>query len=314
VNGRRILASVLAIALYTGSVGPTVAFAQTVSEEDKTKAAELKAKGDALMDGLKYEEAIAAYNQAYELGKNPAVLYNKGRAEQALGRFPQALADLERFEKEAPPEMLALVPKLKERIADIRSRITTLTVDCKISGARVLVRDKQIGVAPLSEPVQVASGAAKIEVIAEGYFPYVKEPTLPGGSTFTFVVQLVPKATQSILMVRSAVPGSQVVVDGKPAGAVPAEVVVGPGSHKVVVRQEGYEESEVSVVTAAGDNKSVQVDLAKKAALTSKWWFWTGVGVIVVGGAVLTYALLTEKKAGSGDFTPGQVAGPLIKF
>jgi hypothetical protein len=307
---------ILVLALFGPIVAPTMAWADAdvASEQDKAKAAESKAKGDAAMDALKYEEAILAYSQSYALSKNPAVLYSKGRAHQALGQFPAALADLEAFDNEASVELRGRVPGLKERIADIKNHITALMLVCKVDGARVLVRDKQIGVAPLANAISLASGSAKVEVIAEGYFPYVREVNLPGGGTFTLDVQLVPKATQAILVVRSVVAGSQVVVDGKPAGAVPAEVVVGPGTHAVVVRKEGYEESRVSVVTVAGDNKSVDIDLSKQAAISSRWWFWTGVGVIVVGGAVLTYALLTERKAGSGDFSPGQVSGPLLKF
>lgn len=39
-----------------------------------------------------------------------------------------------------------------------------------------------------------------------------------------------------------------------------------------------------------------------------------GVGVVVVAGAATTYALLTEKPAGSGDhFQPGQVSAGLVK-
>jgi hypothetical protein len=177
----------------------------------------------------------------------------------------------------------------------------------------VLIRDKQIGVAPF-DAVQVVAGTARVEVVAEGYFTYAKEVTLPGGTTFTLDVQLVRKDTQSILAVRSDVAGSQVFVDGKPQGSVPTEVAVGPGTHKVLVRRDGYEETEVSVVTAAGDRKDLKVNPQKNAPITSKWWFWTGIGVVVVGGAVITYALVTERKAGSGDFSPGQLSGPLVKF
>jgi hypothetical protein len=39
------------------------------------------------------------------------------------------------------------------------------------------------------------------------------------------------------------------------------------------------------------------------------------VGVIVAGGVVTTAALLTEKKAGTGDsFSPSQISAPLTRF
>jgi hypothetical protein len=36
--------------------------------------------------------------------------------------------------------------------------------------------------------------------------------------------------------------------------------------------------------------------------------------VVVVGGVVLTYALLTERSADSGTIKPGQGAAPLLRF
>ena len=44
--------------------------------------------------------------------------------------------------------------------------------------------------------------------------------------------------------------------------------------------------------------------------ITARWWFWTGIGVIVVGAAtaVTVYALTTERSAPTGNFSPGQLA------
>ncbi|HEU4410425.1 MAG TPA: hypothetical protein VFS43_34540 [Polyangiaceae bacterium] len=41
----------------------------------------------------------------------------------------------------------------------------------------------------------------------------------------------------------------------------------------------------------------------------SQWWFWTGAGVLVAGGAATAYALSTEKAPGEGSI--GRVVGPL---
>jgi hypothetical protein len=47
--------------------------------------------------------------------------------------------------------------------------------------------------------------------------------------------------------------------------------------------------------------------LERSRSIVSRWWFWTAVGLAVAGGVVLTYALTTEKSAGHGTRSPGQV-------
>jgi len=276
---------VLAMSLALTSAAPRRVHAD-VTADDRAAGAALKKKGDAAMDKLDYEGAIAAYADAYGRAKDPAVLYNKGRAHQALAQFPEALRELELFAKEAPPALKAKVPKLDELIAEIRAKVSTLVVRCKVKSARILVRDR---VAPVDTAFQLQAGTARIEVSAEGYHPYRKEVTLPGGSELTVDVELELKSTTGVLTVKSPIPSADVLVDDKPAGKAPAQVVVPAGTHRVLVRSEGYEEATVSAVVEAGGTREVTVTLEKRPGITSRWWFWTGVSVVVVGGTVLTY-------------------------
>ena len=56
-----------------------------------------------------------------------------------------------------------------------------------------------------------------------------------------------------------------------------------------------------------GEKKLVSLTLSKEASITGKWWFWTGIGVVVAAGALVTFALFQEKDAPRGDIPPGQV-------
>ena len=50
--------------------------------------------------------------------------------------------------------------------------------------------------------------------------------------------------------------------------------------------------------------------------LTSKWWFWTGVGLFATGVGVTLWYLVAqpESDAGTGSISPGQVSAPLLRF
>jgi len=279
------------------------------------RAAALKKSGDAAMDALHYDEAIDAYTQAYALLPDPALLYNRGRVHQARGEWPAALADLERFAHDATPELRQRVPKLDELLAEVRGRVATVTLTSNVDGARVLVRKTQVGTTPIAGALQLDAGPATVEVLAEGFFDWRRELELKGGATTVLVAQLATKATSGVLHVSALTPGSRIRVDDAPASGAPAEAVVLAGVHRVVVHAEGYDDKETNVVVGAGETKDVTLEPDKRPALTSRWWFWTGVGVVVVAGATVTYALLTSRPADKGDqFQPAQVSAPLLHW
>src|SRR5258706_524982 len=103
------------------------------------------------------------------------------RARELLGDFPEALAALERFERHASPEVKAKVGRLDELFRELRSRISTLQLSCAQAGARVLVRDKVVGLTPLSASLRLPAGAATLQGELDGFFPVTKEVVLPAG-------------------------------------------------------------------------------------------------------------------------------------
>jgi hypothetical protein len=288
---------------------PAVAPAQATDSADA-----IKARGDAAMESLRYSEALDLYTQAYSLTKDPALLYNQGRAQQALGNFPGALTAFEGFAKEASPELRARVPKLDELIADVRKHVAHIVVHCATQGARVIVRERVAGTTPLAGPLDVDAGHAAIEVDAEGYVPYKRDVELAGGTETVLDVELTPQQQTAFLRISSTAASAFVSIDGKPVGNAPVEQVVSPGTHTVAVHRDGYEDTESSVVVLLGEHKDMTLDPQKNAPVFAKWWFWTGVGVVVAGGVVTAAALLTEKSPSKGDsFTPNQVSAPITR-
>jgi hypothetical protein len=256
-------------------------------------------------------EALARYNEAYEATGDPAILYNRGRAYEAMGDYPAALDQLEAFDRVAPPELRARVSGLPKFLAELRLRVTTVNIRTDPAGASVRLRDRTLGVTPLA-PMRFNAGNAVLEVSKDSYFPIHRELTLVGGESLDVTLSLSARATSGVLTVTSAVSGALVTVDQTSKGAAPFELSLKAGSHAVRVERDGYEPASTSVVLLAGESKRVDVPLKESFALTNQWWFWTGLGVIVVGGAVITYAALTtEKDPGKGDFGPGRTTLPV---
>lgn len=141
-------------------------------------ARDAKLRGDKWMEAKRYLDAVKAYEESYALYADPALLYNRGRALQFLGRYPEALSLVEQFSRDAPPALLSRVPGLAELLTDLANHTTYLSLECETAGAKVLIDAREVGECPLRGPMRVTSGVSVVEVRAEGYLPFRREATL----------------------------------------------------------------------------------------------------------------------------------------
>lgn len=137
------------------------------------------------------------------------------------------------------------------------------------------------------------------------------------------------RARVAQLTIRANVAGARVYLANEPVGTAPfaSPVFVMPGTTELQVRAEGHALYAREVTLDAGSNVVFDVALtpaggANAAAsaepssgpVTKKWWFWTGVALVVAGGAAVAIAVLTPPSAPQGDIQPGQVTAPLLRF
>lgn len=299
-------ASSSAIAIVLALTVASSAFAQTGAG-----AAAAKARGDAAMDSARPADALRAYNEAYALDPQPALLYNRGRAHMALEQFPEALKQLLQFRAEAPPDLRAKVPGLEGTIESVRKRIARVRIACSVAGAEVRVRGVVVGKTPLREPVEVNAGATELEVIADGYFIYRSTPVLPGEVVTDVQVTLSPRSVTGLLRIQSTPAGASVKMDGGAVGVTPAEITLNPGTHELRLSLSGYSDVEEPIVVRANENRDVAFALELSKPFYAKWWFWTAVGGTLAAGAVvgIVVAATTERGPVPGTLNPGVLVG-----
>lgn len=294
---------------------PSAAPAPAAADTAEAEAAALKAKGDALFRARNYVDAVAAYQQAQALHPDPRVLYNEGRALQALGRNGEALSALQHFSVEAPAELRAQVSGLQALMDDLHSRLTEVTIQVDEPGAQVTFQDHVVGVTPISAALLLDAGQGTLRVTKDGYFPYERQITLRGGGTASFDVTLGSVERQARLVVKSRVPGSLISVDDHRLAQAPAEVLLLPGPHRIVAHREGYADASTQIIVDAGQNRSVSLDPLEQHPLLKQWWFWTGVAVVVAAGTTATVLIARDHRAPSdGDFSPSAISAPLGRF
>ena len=316
-RARRLLLALVVVPFLMLVVGPVAAQSQPASgskppksgAQAKSEAGRLKSAADVLMDQDRYADALVLYERAYELSSDPALLYNEGRAHEALGDYPKALEKLELFDQQAPPTVRALVPGLRDLIADLHGRMATIVVKTNAPNARLLLRQKDEGIVNGERRLPTRAGQASVEVAADGYETFRRDVELSAGITLTVDANLVLKKRDALLLIRTT-PSADVLFDGKALGRAPLELRTTPGSHELVATADGYQDERIAMTLALGDRRDIELDLRKTPGVTSRWWFWTGLGAVLLGGAATAFILIKEKPHSSGTFGTGSVAGP----
>ncbi len=287
-------------------------------DDPAARSRDLKARGDRAIGEMQYTEALAAYDEAYRVDPTWEVLFNRGRAYQFLGRYPEAFDDFDRFSREAPPPVRAKVPGIEGIVADVKRRVAYLTVRSPVTGATVVLGDRVLGTTPLPPRIGVAVGTIVLKATAPGREPSLRLLTLEGGGREVQVELVLAPTGDGILRIESGTPGAVASVDGRRIGAVPVDVPASPGDHEVALEREDYEPASQRARVDAGQTRQVRFDLVEEPGLHERWWFWTGVGLVVAGGVATAIIVTREKDPPSGDFSPGRVAvttaRPLLQF
>lgn len=280
----------------------------------QTQALELKARADELFRIREYLEALELYERAYALFRDPRVLYNSGRALQALGRYGDALQRLLDFRAQAPAELRSRLHGFDALLDDLRQRVCEVRVSVNLPGARVSLGSEVLGESPLAEARFVNAGQRRLQVHKEGYFPVQRDVVLRGGGAATYDIVLESKAQHGKLIVLSEIPGTTITVGGTSVGQAPTEVVLPPGTHRVLAHKEDHDDIGTQVVLEAGQQRTITLD-PLAPALYERWWFWGGVGV-VAAAAVITVIAVTPSPVRNtdGDFSPSAISAPLVTF
>jgi hypothetical protein len=104
-----------------------VAPAGAMTEEEERAKAHFLA-GQSYYDQASYTDALREFNEAYRISKKPALLYNIARCFEALEKYSDAVAMLERYLQEDPETsdraaVETRIANLKERKAAAEARI-----------------------------------------------------------------------------------------------------------------------------------------------------------------------------------------------
>jgi hypothetical protein len=250
----------LSLVLLLGSRNAT---AQTSpSPAAVAEARERFQRGVALSEERNYNAAMVEFQRAYELTRNPAVLFNISATYELTGHYVEALDAMLEYERLAPRETVAQRrAEIDAALARLRGRIGTLVIRFEADGLQLQVDGLQRPVAEARAGLRLAAGRHRVSLSAPHYTPREEVIDLAGGSTVVLSEPLTPE--RAFMAVDCNVPGAEVLVDGRVVATTPvtSPLPLTEGTHHVMVRRPGFTTYETDV-NAVGAGARVRAQLA----------------------------------------------------
>jgi hypothetical protein len=297
-------------AAETGRTPPSPPAAPPSTTPTRTKAELAEARthfkrGVNLFEDHDYNGALAEFESAYKLSREPVALYNVGLAQRALFRYVDAIDTLSRYLNNT-----AMDPKVTARK---RAEIETNIHEMRALLAEVLIvapanaKDVHLSIdthevtAPLGTPVLLSAGHHVIEASATDYQPARKELEIVAGQNQRVQLAMVEIPKTGTAKVDASVPGTRIRIDGRDVGAVPLTTTLPFGGHQLEAAATGYQIQRSELVIAAGQDRQVYLTLElppppPSSPVYRKWWFWTAVGAVAVAGG--TAAIVASQSSG----------------
>lgn len=279
---------------------PRVAVAQSappsLSESLSGEAKQAYDSGKLLFEDGDAAGAITKFRRAYELSKDPRLLWNAAVCEKELRHYAAAARLVTQYLKEGSGKISA--ESRDNAVATqqaLRGFYSELTLEKMPPGSRVSIDGVSVGTAPLQGPVPVDLGRHRVRVERDGFEPFERQLEVPGATPVSLEVVLAPTSTNGTLDVRSQGPQDIISIDGKAVGSGQWQGSLTAGEHVVRVTSSGKKPYESRVQLSAKGSRSLQVVLEdeKKGAV---WpWLVAGGAAVVVGASIGGYFLLKPK-------------------
>lgn len=194
-----------------------------------------------LFDDGNYEAALVEYQQIYKESANPRVLYNIGVCWKERKYYSQAVAAWEKqlsFKAKLPK---AEADRAESALETVRAFVTTLELESNQAGAKVIIKDLEVGKTPIAGPITVDVGPNKIVLEKEGFARVERTIDIPKGKPAKAVLNMVKaeKTARAQILVNGA-DGATIFIDGTEMGPAPFNGEVPTGRHTFEARLKGF--------------------------------------------------------------------------
>jgi tetratricopeptide (TPR) repeat protein len=188
---------ILCASLAALAIGPGLTQAEKKQARDKPSKKEMR-KADAkfklgikLVEQKSYQEALAAFEDAYELAPHPLVLFNIAGAHRHLKNYREALNTYSRFLLEGESSVdTKLLKRGKRDMDELLSLVARVQVNSSPDGATLQLDGEEMGTTPLTERMILAPGEYQLEARLEGHKPLQRALRVSAGDELDLKLEL----------------------------------------------------------------------------------------------------------------------------
>jgi hypothetical protein len=230
--------------------------------------------------------ALTKYTLAYDLSKDPRVLFDMALCERNLHRYAHMQTLLVQYKREAADTISAEDRSDTDNaIAAIKKLVGSVRLAVNEQGATVTVDDQQVGFTPLADSIVLDLGKHALSVSKTGFNRVTQTVPIVGGDDIPLSVTLVPEKHVGQLVIASD-DGATVAIDGQVVGKGRFEGELAPGAHQVSVTETGKRPYGAEIDLRDGETRTVDVSLESEKH-GAPIWPWVVGGVVVAAGAAI---------------------------
>lgn len=258
--------------------------------------------------------AALKFQSAYDVSKDPRLLWNLAAAEKSLRHYARVERLLAQYVKESGDKLSEADRSDVTSLLDtVRNFIADVTVQSSEADAAVTVDEQPAGTTPLPGPLRLDMGERHIRVQKPGFKPFEATRTITGPGAIQIDATLAPIQHEGHLRVTA--PGDATIrLDSKIVGSGSYEGVLPSGMHTLVVTAPGRRPYSSDVAVQDDQTSNVRVELEREVAPvvttapSNSTWLWIAGGVVAVAGlGVGAYLLFKPENKGP----PAPVEGSL---
>lgn len=264
--------------------------------------------GKILIGAKDYENAAIKFDKAYELSKDPRILWNVAICQKELRKYTRMRSTIQRMLNDGGALLSEQDKKDAAQIVEsVQAFITQLRIQVNESGAEIFIDGEKAGTSPLPEPVPVDVGTRKIRVTKKGFKEFSESIVTAGGNEVARDIQLEKELHNGRLVIESA-EGNRIYLDGKSVGLGRFEGYVKSGGHLLKVSAPGMQTYQSEVVLQDDQTRRLSISLNPLPSDNSKW-LWIGGGALMVTAAVVggIFLFQPEDRTIKGTIDPGRV-------
>jgi hypothetical protein len=218
-------------------------------------------------DARQYDGAAEAYKRAYELSKNPRVLFNEGVCQKNLQHYARALMIFRQALADGAGKLSADETKsISAAAALLEGYTTTFTLTSNEDGAVVLVDDYPVGTTPLPGPVPIDPGEGRVIVLHKEGFEDARQTVRVDQTTqpkLTFTLVREGRKTPVHVTVLGP-PHAIITIDGKDLGEDRFADELPAGPHTFEARAQDYVPLRQSATVVYGEPLNLTLTLVRE--------------------------------------------------